>query len=103
MYQPIDLTPFKDYLINNAKNSPVIQTLEIVGVKLLQEDDKYKLMFLHNTEAKRVKDYQQNRINNLFAAVLNHACDIEIEGDEQRASHKHRLVYRHFLSVQLLK
>jgi len=82
MYQPIDLTPFKDYLINNAKNSPVIQTLEIVGVKLLQEDDKYKLMFLHNTEAKRVKDYQQNRINNLFAAVLNHACDIEIEGDD---------------------
>jgi DNA replication protein DnaC len=53
-----------------------------VGVKVLQEDDKYKLMFLHSAEAKRAKDYQQSRINNLFATVLNHACDIEIVGDD---------------------
>ena len=82
MYQPVDLTPFTDYLNNNAKNSPLNQTLATVGIKLLQEEGKYRLIFLHSIEAKRVKDYQRNRINNLFTTVLNHPCDIEIEGDD---------------------
>jgi DNA replication protein DnaC len=82
MYQLIDSAPFVDYLKTNAKNSPLLSVFEIIGIKITKEEEKYKLVFLYSTDAKRTKDYYQNRVNNLFSTILNKTCDVEIFGDD---------------------
>lgn len=83
MFKYIEMAQFVNYLKTNYKSDTLIKILEGGGIKVIQEDEKYKMIFLSLNAKVDCVYYYQQKINKLFNLVLNGTYNVELVWDEK--------------------
>ena len=82
MFKYVQAKQFVDYLLEHYPNDPLLDTFENDNVKIIQDADKYLLVFVDYDKQVRAQSHYQSKINKLFSLVLNGNIVVEIIWDK---------------------
>jgi len=75
MFELIDVTPFIDYIAVNYPKDNLGALMRSTGVKIIKEDDKYKIIFKYKYILEKCSERHES-INKLFKIIVNADYDI---------------------------
>ena len=84
MFKYVQAKQFVDYLLEHYPNDLLLDTFENDNVKIIQDADKYLLVFVDYDKQVRAQSHYQSKINKLFSLVLNGNIVVEIIWDKTK-------------------
>jgi len=82
MFKYIPAKQFVDYLLEHYPNDPLLDMFENDNVKIIQDGEKYSLVFMDYDKQNKTQSYYQSKVNKLFSLVLNGSLVVEILWDK---------------------